>query len=353
MRKPVYQVTCPICGNVFDESERRCPNCNAVNNLSVCRTCGKLVSARARRCPSCGARHRQRMNTFEKIISAFVLVFALFSLLVIVLSFEDSDKPTQDNNKVNTIQKNSHPEEEFDPNNYVFISAERIKEFGKYMLGERIITSVPASSVGRKVIKSHIAEDDSLTYDLVFNFEDTLEGVQEDNTLIIAGMISGGNSKDAISVDYCRILPDGAYQMKGEPEKQQEYCESIMQSVLDAEAERIAKEKANYIVDCITPTYDDVARNPDNYEGKKVKISGSVIQVAEDFIDLFDTNSVDLRVEAPDGIWYVTYVRPEGESRILEDDYITCYGECDGVTTYISILGSTVTVPKLIMKYHD
>ena len=81
--------------------------------------------------------------------------------------------------------------------------------------------------------------------------------------------------------------------------------------------------------------------------------SGSVIQVSEDALNLFSTNSVDFRVETSDGIWYVSYNRPEGESRILEGDYITCYGECDGVTTYISVLGGNVTVPKLIMKYHD
>ena len=175
----------------------------------------------------------------------------------------------------------------------------------------------------------------------------------EGSYVTVAGMVILTKSSDVVSIDYCHIVPDGTYLMENEPDKQQEYCESLKQAALDAEAERIANEKEDYIADCSTPSYDDVARNPDNYEGRKVKISGSVIQVSESFLNIFDTNSVDFRVETPEGIWYVTYSRPEGESRILEGDYITCYGECDGVTTYISVLGSNVTIPKLIMKYHD
>lgn len=126
---------------------------------------------------------------------------------------------------------------------------------------------------------------------------------------------------------------------------------SETQDETDDENEVVSRE--NYIAKCDAVLYNDVARNPDIYDGEKVLFSGTVIQVSEDALDLFSTNSVDFRVETSDGIWYVSYNRPEGESRILEGDYITCYGECDGVTTYISVLGGNVTVPKLIMKYHD
>lgn len=348
MNKPVYQVTCPMCGTVFDEKLNRCPNCHAPNRLSVCRTCGNLVSARAHRCPACGAWHRQRMNTFEKILVGFILVFVLFFWAVTLMPSGDESVSNS------TIEASQQVHEaEFDASDYVFLSAERIKEFGEYLAGERVITSAPASSVSKKAIKSDIVDDDSVTYDIIFNFENPVENATEGSYVLVAGMVSPVSSSDVVSIDYCRIVPGGIYSLENEPDKQQEYCESLKQAMLDLEAERIAKEKADYIADCATPSYDDVARNPDSYDGRKVKISGSVIQVSESFLDIFDTNSVDLRVEAPDGVWYVSYDRPEGESRILEGDYITCYGECDGVTTYISVLGGNVTVPKLIMKYHD
>jgi hypothetical protein len=45
--------------------------------------------------------------------------------------------------------------------------------------------------------------------------------------------------------------------------------------------------------------------------------------------------------------------RPEGESRILEDDWITCYGECEGVESYTTVLGSQITIPSMKMKYYE
>lgn len=113
------------------------------------------------------------------------------------------------------------------------------------------------------------------------------------------------------------------------------------------------EERAEYIASCEPFPYMDVSRNPDSYKGKPCVVSGTVIQVSESFLDLFNTRSVDLRVETPDGVWYVTYNRQEGESRILEGDEATFYGECDGVTTYIAIMGNSVTIPKLTLEYFE
>ena len=230
MRRPVYEVTCPMCGEVFNERLRKCPNCRAKNRKDVCRTCGNEISKQARKCPSCGARH------IQKISDGGIIAILVTLLLVTIIQERIMDMPNNETKVHNT------------------------------------------SSFGSSV-------------------------------------------------------------------------SSEIQDETDDENEVVSRE--NYIAECVTVSYDDVARNPDNYDGEMVMFSGTVIQVSEDALDLFSTNSVDFRVETTDGIWYVSYNRPEGESRILEGDYITCYGECDGVTTYISVLGGNVTVPKLIMKYHD
>ena len=230
MSRSVYYVTCPMCGEVFNERLRKCPNCRAKNRKDVCRTCGNEISKQARKCPSCGARH------IQKISDGGIIAILVTLLLVTIIQERIMDMPNNETKVHNT------------------------------------------SSFGSSV-------------------------------------------------------------------------SSEIQDETDDENEVVSRE--NYIAECVTVSYDDVARNPDNYDGEKVMFSGTVIQVSEDALDLFSTNSVDFRVETTDGIWYVSYNRPEGESRILEGDYITCYGECDGVTTYISVLGGNVTVPKLIMKYHD
>lgn len=105
--------------------------------------------------------------------------------------------------------------------------------------------------------------------------------------------------------------------------------------------------RAEYIAECEDLSYSDICRNPDNYMGKKAFVHGTVIEVQEGMLD-----SAIYRVQTDYGIWYVTYTRKDGESRILENDHITCYGECKGVETYLAVLGNTVTIPSLRMEYY-
>ena len=44
---------------------------------------------------------------------------------------------------------------------------------------------------------------------------------------------------------------------------------------------------------------------------------------------------------------------PEESDRILEDDIITIWGECDGLYSYESVLGSKVSLPKIDVKYYS
>ena len=50
---------------------------------------------------------------------------------------------------------------------------------------------------------------------------------------------------------------------------------------------------------------------------------------------------------------YATVEIPEGEDRILEDDIITIWGTCDGLYSYTSVLGSSVSLPKIDVKYYS
>ncbi|MBR7072055.1 MAG: hypothetical protein IKI33_00365, partial [Eubacterium sp.] len=52
-----------------------------------------------------------------------------------------------------------------------------------------------------------------------------------------------------------------------------------------------------------------------------------------------------------DDIVYVTYTQREGESRILEDDIVTFYGEYAGLMSYESTLGGKITIPEVNAKY--
>ena len=56
------------------------------------------------------------------------------------------------------------------------------------------------------------------------------------------------------------------------------------------------------------------------------------------------------------GIWddivYVDYERKyENESRILENDTITLYGEVNGIKKYTAVFGNEISIPHILAEY--
>lgn len=116
--------------------------------------------------------------------------------------------------------------------------------------------------------------------------------------------------------------------------------------------------KKEYKKSCKDFSFKDVSRNPDKYKGNLYKVTGEVIQVQESSANRDGEKSVDLRINVTKNkydYWedtiYISYTLPSGADRILEDDIITVYGECNGSYTYKSIVGSSVTLPKITAKY--
>lgn len=138
--------------------------------------------------------------------------------------------------------------------------------------------------------------------------------------------------------------------------------DTIFSQVLKEEEEKkIAEEKAkkeqeeiNFKASCQTYTFEQMARNPENFKGTNVKVTGEVVQA------LYGTSSVDLRINiTKQGTYttyytdtiYVTYYPEEGEDKILEDDIVTVYGTSQGDYTYTSTLGASVTLPLIYGRY--
>ena len=93
--------------------------------------------------------------------------------------------------------------------------------------------------------------------------------------------------------------------------------------------------------------YDGLARTPDQYKGGKYTGSGKVVQVME------GDGEVHLRVAVDgdyDNIIYIVYDSSIVESRVLEDDYITFYGESQGLYTYTSTMGGEITIPMMFAQ---
>ena len=128
-----------------------------------------------------------------------------------------------------------------------------------------------------------------------------------------------------------------------------------------AQAEEKSKnEKETYINSCETIDYETLARNPEKYKGQHFKLKGKVVQVLDS--DSWFENATTLRVNITNKgddnfeLWDDTIVCsvniPKGGDRILEDDIIEFYGDCDGLYTYKSIFGQKISVPKIDIKYY-
>lgn len=111
------------------------------------------------------------------------------------------------------------------------------------------------------------------------------------------------------------------------------------------------KNEQEYKVGCLFYSYEDVARDPDYYIGCMAAFRGEVIQVVESG----DSVMIRMDVTYTGYYWqdtvYVEYTRKEGESRILEGDIIVVYGEMNGLKTYVTVLGSQVSIPYLLAEY--
>lgn len=97
-------------------------------------------------------------------------------------------------------------------------------------------------------------------------------------------------------------------------------------------------------------TYDNIARNPDDFLGKKVKFTGKVIQLIE------GTTSNQIRLAINNDYNQVVlceYYSSIVESRVLEDDIITIYGTSVGTISYQSTMGGQITVPGIVIDRID
>lgn len=93
-------------------------------------------------------------------------------------------------------------------------------------------------------------------------------------------------------------------------------------------------------------TYDQLARTPDDYEGKKIQFSGEVVQVLEDD----DETQIRLAVNGDyDSIIFIEV--PEKVlkgSHILEDDQVTVSGLSAGTISYKSTMSGKITIPGMV-----
>ena len=120
-----------------------------------------------------------------------------------------------------------------------------------------------------------------------------------------------------------------------------------IKDMFKSEDDKMSRE--DFITLCEKLDYNDILRNPDNYNSKYATIEGQVDQIIE---SMFDTVSIFIK-DANGNIWGCTYKYSNGESRILENDNIKIYGKCYGTQQATNLAGKQVILPYVDIKYFD
>lgn len=173
---------------------------------------------------------------------------------------------------------------------------------------------------------------------------DKLEDLIADKDVKLTGIVTGDLNVNFVSVE-----------VGGKTYTQYDFSKK-------AELDKHNQNKASYIASCVDVPYNDLARNPDNYKGKKIKVTIEISQVMtggwftesgyrgyEDYELNFDDNATYLKKE-----WYISYELQDNDTRILEDDVVTFYGEFNGTEEMERALTHTSDyVPNLTAQYYD
>ena len=243
----------------------------------------------------------------------------------------------------------------------IAVDANVLYEYGAYYSNQTVCTAIKVADVGSsgELVKANTDNNDTYFFSVVANASESGEfsSVSEADVIVIIGVVEEPASfsiGSTTTLNDCHLIATGTSAQEimdeyaSQREQHIEYAETLKQAVEEAEEQQLIEDREEYIANCQEVDYSDVERNPDNYDGTYVVVTGEVLQVSE---GLF--NIVTLRVGTYDEPWYITYYRDDGESRVLEGDYVTVYGKCTGVTTYISVMGSSITIPSMTAEIID
>lgn len=140
-----------------------------------------------------------------------------------------------------------------------------------------------------------------------------------------------------------------------EPGIRVNWCQNCGEELKRENFELSKSEKISWLKqNCKSYTYNDLARNPDKYEGSFVKFQCRILQIASEAssAQYYSTYRAATRGRYDDVVYL--YVDNYGSgARILEDDTITIYGYFDGLITYKTVLGASVTIPSIIVLHYE
>lgn len=153
------------------------------------------------------------------------------------------------------------------------------------------------------------------------------------------------SSYDVLNSSYEQLKKDTEQFLNlSEAERQAEIAR-LEQEEADRKAQEEAEQRAEEAKGYETGiTFDEISRSPDKYNGKKVKFTGSVLQILEGYY--YNEGRMSTSGDYKDVV-YFSYDKDIVDVRLLEKDKITIYGTFKGLYTYETVVGGNVTLPKI------
>lgn len=110
------------------------------------------------------------------------------------------------------------------------------------------------------------------------------------------------------------------------------------------EAERVYKSQ------CKNISYRELQRNPKTYKGNQIKVSGTIYQVISEAKSSQYYSKYFLRANG--NLYLLKIDNYSSDSRILEDDYLTIWGEVQDLYEYETVRGNSNIVPSILVEYY-
>lgn len=169
--------------------------------------------------------------------------------------------------------------------------------------------------------------------------------LSETGAQLLGTMSSLKEQFDTLTSDYEKLKEEAQPFLElSEAERQAEMARLEKEEAerkAQEEAERLEEEAKGYETGI---TFEDISRSPDTYKGKKVKFTGTILQIIEGYV----YNEARMSTNGKyDDVIYINYNTSIIDVRLLQNDEITVYGTFSGLYTYETIVGGSVTLPKI------
>ncbi len=239
----------------------------------------------------------------------------------------------------------------FKSGGYKYISPDDLEKYCSNLKGVKFYTVTSVSSISADSVSCTLAEDKYMMSSFKTS-QDYSNSLADGDLIAIFGIVEDYHTYKimgtSVQIKDAMVFAVGDDANKYKKDKTDSSFSKYLKVTEEvASANKNSVSESEYKALCKTLGYTDILRNPDYYEGKYCKVSGTVDQIVEGW---FDTVSIYV-VDSNGNKWECTYYYKDGETRVLEGDKVTFYGICKGTTNSTTILGKQVTLPYVSVDY--